>query len=149
MPASSNASKSKEMTEQGLEKLKELEREMRKLRNETEEVHGQLRDLLWNEDESNQQLDNGNACPNNKKDEAIRALSEWAKEDKENRSVLVLADDESDTSLDCNGNGANMANMLAKAMINNRLLYIVCATAMLMCKELETKDNGKAKSKNN
>lgn len=46
------------MTPQGLEKLKELEREMRKLRNETEEVHGQLRDLLWNEEENNQQLDN-------------------------------------------------------------------------------------------
>ena len=86
---------------------------------------------------------------NNKRDELVDELVRWAKEDKENRSVLVLADDESDTNLACNGNGANIANILAKAMINNRLLYIVCATAMLMCKELETKDNDKATSKNN
>lgn len=86
---------------------------------------------------------------NNKRDELVDELVRWAEEDKENRSVLIIADDESDTSLDCNGNGANMANMLAKAMINNKQLYIVCATAMLMCKELETKDNDKAKSKNN
>lgn len=46
------------MTEQRLEKLKELERAVRKLRNETEEVHGQIRDLLWSEEENNQQLEN-------------------------------------------------------------------------------------------
>lgn len=86
---------------------------------------------------------------NNKRDELVDELVRWAEEDKENRSVLIIADDESDTSLACNGNGANIANILAKAMINNRLLYIVCATAMLMCKELETKDNDKAKAKNN
>lgn len=86
---------------------------------------------------------------NNKRDELVDELVRWAKEDKENRSVLVLADDESDTNLACNGKGANIANILAKAMINNRLLYIVCATAMLIYKELETKDNDKAKSKNN
>lgn len=86
---------------------------------------------------------------NNKQDELVDELVRWAKEDKENRSVLVLADDGSDTSLACNGKGANIANILAKAMIDNRLLYIVCATAMLMCKELETKDNDKATSKNN
>lgn len=45
------------MTKQGLEKLKELEREMRKLRNDAEDVHGQIRDLLWTEEEDNQQLD--------------------------------------------------------------------------------------------
>lgn len=45
------------MTKQGLEKLKELEREMRKLRNETEDIHGQIRDLLWSEEEDRQRQD--------------------------------------------------------------------------------------------
>lgn len=35
-----------------LKELRELEREVRKLRNETEEIHGQIRDLLWNEEEN-------------------------------------------------------------------------------------------------
>ena len=78
---------------------------------------------------------------NNKQDELVDELVRWAKEDKENRSVLVLADDESDTSLACNGYGANIANILAKAMINNRLLYIVCATAMLIYKANNENDD--------
>lgn len=40
------------MTPQGLAKLKKLEREMRKLRNETEDIHGQIRGLLWSEEEA-------------------------------------------------------------------------------------------------
>lgn len=45
------------MRKQGLNELRELERAVRKLRNETEEIHGQIRDLLWNEEENEQ--DNG------------------------------------------------------------------------------------------
>lgn len=45
----------KTMTKQGLNELKELERAVRKLRNETEEIHGQIRDLLWDEEENNKQ----------------------------------------------------------------------------------------------
>ena len=78
---------------------------------------------------------------NNKLDELVDELVRWAKEDKENRSVLVLADDGSDTSLACNGKGANIANILAKAMIDNRLLYIVCATAMLIYKANNENDD--------
>lgn len=118
------------MTEQGLEKLKELEREMRKLRNETDEVHGQLRDLLWNEDESNQQLDNGNVCPNNKKDEAIRALSEWADEDKDNRSVVVIADDERGTHVYYGGSEDNQVAALQVSISNNKHVKNLCAKAL-------------------
>lgn len=35
--------------------IKKLEREMRKLRNGTEDIHGQIRDLPWSEEEDNQQ----------------------------------------------------------------------------------------------
>lgn len=49
------------MTNQRLERLEKLERAVRKLRNETEEIHGQIRDLLWDEEENNKQLnDRGN-----------------------------------------------------------------------------------------
>ena len=44
------------MTEQGLNKLRELERAVRKFRNDAEDIHGQIRDLLWNEGEDNEQL---------------------------------------------------------------------------------------------
>lgn len=130
------------MTEQGLEKLKELEREMRKLRNETEEVHGQLRDLLWNEDESNQQLDNGNVCPNNKKDEAIRALSEWADEDKDNRSVVVIADYERGTHVCYSGIGNNLAKAIATATLLDDTLCAVCTKAMRIHRNNKEQDNG-------
>lgn len=43
------------MTRDGLNTLKKIEREMRKLRNETEDIHGQIRDLLWSEEEDRQQ----------------------------------------------------------------------------------------------
>lgn len=43
------------MTKKSLERLKKLEREMRKFRNDAEDIHGQIRDLLWSEEEDNQQ----------------------------------------------------------------------------------------------
>ena len=43
------------MTKQRLEELRKLEREMRKLQNDAEDIHGQIRDLLWSEEENSQQ----------------------------------------------------------------------------------------------
>lgn len=80
---------------------------------------------------------------NNKRDELVDALIRWAEEDKENRSVLVLADDESSTRSACNGTGVNIANALVNAMLNDRRLYSVYATAMLIYKE-DSKDNDEA-----
>lgn len=42
------------MTDQRLKTLRELERAIRKLRNEIEEIHGQVRDLTWDEEENEQ-----------------------------------------------------------------------------------------------
>lgn len=67
---------------------------------------------------------------NNKRDELTEALVRWAEEDKENRSVLVLAEDESSTRLVCNGMDVNLANALANAMLNDKVLRTVCASAM-------------------
>lgn len=69
---------------------------------------------------------------NNKQDELSEALLRWAEEDEENRSVLVLADDESGTRLVYNGSGANLANALANAMLQDKGLRAVCAVAMLI-----------------
>lgn len=78
---------------------------------------------------------------NNTQDELVDELVRWAKEDKENRSVLVLADDESSTRSACNGMGVNIANALANAMLQDRMLYIVCATAMLIYKANNENDD--------
>lgn len=78
---------------------------------------------------------------NNKKDELAEALIKWAEENDENRSVLVLADDESDTRMGCIGGGANLAKSLANAMLQDRKLYIVCATAMLIYKANNENDD--------
>lgn len=69
---------------------------------------------------------------NNKQDKLSEALLRWAEEDEENRSVLVLADDESGTRLVYNGGGINLANVLANAMLQDEVLCTVCATAMLI-----------------
>lgn len=86
---------------------------------------------------------------NNKQDELAEALLRWAEEDVENRSVLVLADDESGTRLVYNGTGVNIANVLANAMLNDRKLYSVCASAMLIYRNNKENDDDKAKIDNN
>lgn len=84
----------------------------------------------------------------NKRDELVDALIRWAEEDKENRSVLVLADDERSTRSACNGTGVNIANVLANAMLNDRRLYSLYATAMLIYKENKANDDDEAETNN-
>lgn len=85
---------------------------------------------------------------NNKKDELAEALFRWAEEDKENRSVLVLADDESDTHLGCMGGGANLAKALANAMLQEEKLRSVCDCAMLLCRNNKENDHDKEQTNN-
>lgn len=86
---------------------------------------------------------------NNKKDELTEALFRWAEEDNENRSVLVLADDESDTCLGCKGVGANLAKALANAMLQEKELRDVCAYAMLLYTHDKENDHDKEQTNNN
>lgn len=69
---------------------------------------------------------------NNKQNEAIRALSEWAEEDKENRSMIVITDDERSTHVCYNGIGNNLANAIANATLQDDKLCAVCNKAMLL-----------------
>lgn len=78
---------------------------------------------------------------NNKQDELAEALLSWAEEDEENRSLLVLADDKRGTRLVYNGGGINLANALANAMLQDKGLRAVCATAMLIYKANKENDD--------
>lgn len=81
---------------------------------------------------------------NSKQDELAEALLMWAEEDEDNRSVLVLADDESGTRLVYNGGGINLANVLANAMLQDKGLCAVCASAMLIYRNNKANDDDKA-----
>lgn len=78
---------------------------------------------------------------NNKQDKLSEALLRWAEEDEESRSVLVLADDESGTRLVYNGGGINLANVLANAMLQDKVLRAVCASAMLIYRNNKENDD--------
>lgn len=100
------------MTPQGLNELRKLERAVRKLRNETEEIHGQIRDLLWDEEENNQQLDGDKAMTIA---EIIKKLEEW-KDDNESRSFLLVAEDEDGIKESVKGSCINLGAALASVM---------------------------------
>lgn len=74
---------------------------------------------------------------NNKRDELVDELVRWAKEDKENRSVLVLADDESSTRSACNGTNRNLLTGLAIFMREDEHIRQVFADAMLLLEDYE------------
>lgn len=78
---------------------------------------------------------------NNKQNEAIRALSEWAEEDKENRSMIVITDDERSTCVCCRGIGDNLAKSIATATLQDDTLCAVCTKAMRMNRNNKDQDN--------
>ena len=65
-----------------------------------------------------------------KQGELAEALLEWAKEDEENRSVLVLAGDEESVRKTYHGSRGNLVESLAEAMIADKELRSVCASAL-------------------
>ena len=69
---------------------------------------------------------------NNEQDEAVSTLLEWAKEDEENRSVMLIACDEENVRKTYNGRGGNLVESLAQAMRTDEELYFLFATAMLL-----------------
>ena len=69
---------------------------------------------------------------NNKQDELAEALLEWAKEEEDNRSVILIASDEESVRKTYNGRGDNLVESLVQAMRTDEDLYSVFATAMLI-----------------
>lgn len=78
---------------------------------------------------------------NNKQNEAIRALSEWAEEDKENRSMIVITDDERSTHVCYNGLGNNLAKAIANATLQDDKLCAVCNKAVRIHRNNKGQDN--------
>ena len=75
------------------------------------------------------------------KNELIDALSEWAEEDKENRSMIVIAGDERGTHVCYNGIGNNLAKAIANATLQDDTLCAVCNKAMRIHRNNKDQDN--------
>lgn len=76
---------------------------------------------------------------NNKQDEQAEALLRWAEEDLDNRSVIIIAGDEESVLKTYYGSGGNLVESLAEAMIADKELRSVCASALFKC-ETELRD---------
>lgn len=68
----------------------------------------------------------------NKQDELASALLRWAKEDEDNRSVMLIASDEENIRKTYFGRGSNLVESLVKSMRTDNELYTLFATAMLI-----------------
>ena len=66
----------------------------------------------------------------NKQDELADALLKWADEDEENRSVMLIAGDEESVRKTYHGSRGNLVESLAEAMIADKELRSVCASAL-------------------
>ena len=67
---------------------------------------------------------------NNKQDELAEALLKWAKEDADNRSVMLIVGDEGSVRKTYHGSRGNLVESLAEAMIADKELRSVCASAL-------------------
>lgn len=77
----------------------------------------------------------------NKQDELAEALLEWAAEDEENRSVLLIACDEENVRKTYHGSGENLVLSLANALLEDEELCSLCATAICICRTKKAKDD--------
>ncbi len=86
----------------------------------------------------------------NKQEEAVSTLLEWAEEDEETRSLLIIADYEDNTHLVYTGTDLSLVAALAVAMRKDETIRQVCADAMKLLritkpvKQTNKKDNDKA-----
>lgn len=63
------------------------------------------------------------------KNELIDGLLDWAAEDEDNLSVMIIAGDEEGVHVAYNGAGNNLVYFLSEAMRNNAYLREVCVKA--------------------
>lgn len=67
---------------------------------------------------------------NNNQDELAEALLRWTEEDEDNRSVMLIAGDEESVRKTYYGSRGNLVESLAEAMIADKELRSVCASAL-------------------
>lgn len=77
---------------------------------------------------------------NNKQDELADALFEWAEEDADNRSVIIIAGDEESVRKTYHGSSDNLVLALANAMLKDEVLLSLCATAIHICRTNKAND---------
>lgn len=85
---------------------------------------------------------------NNKQDELAEALLEWAKEDADNRSVMLIAGDEENIRKTYFGSGSDLVESLVRAMLDDEELYTLFATAMLLYRNNKENDDDEAETNN-
>ena len=66
----------------------------------------------------------------NKQDELAEALLRWAEEDVDSRCLLIIAGDEESVRKTYHGSRGNLVESLAEAMIADKELRSVCASAL-------------------
>lgn len=69
---------------------------------------------------------------NNKQDELSKALLKWAEEDEDNRSVMLIAGDEESVCNAYQGSKHNLVESLTNALLKDKELRSVCASAFFM-----------------
>lgn len=74
-------------------------------------------------------------------EELAEALLEWAKEDEENRSVMLIAGDEKNVRNAYRGSRNNLVVSLANAMLKDKALRSMCAKALSICEKYKEEDN--------
>lgn len=80
---------------------------------------------------------------NSTQEEAVSTLLEWAKEDENSRGLLIIADDEENIRKTYHGRGSNLVESLVVAMRDDKELYTLFATAMLIYKANKEDENDK------
>ena len=74
---------------------------------------------------------------NNTQEEAVSTLLEWAKEDEDNRSLLIIAEEEDRHRSAYNGTELTLVTSLVVAMHKDDILRQVCAKAMMLLEKYE------------
>lgn len=69
---------------------------------------------------------------NNKLDELTEALIKWAEEDEANRSVMLIVGDEINVRNVYQGSKRNLVESLTNALLKDKELRSVCASAFFM-----------------
>ncbi len=85
---------------------------------------------------------------NNKQNELAEALLRWSEEDEDNRSVMLIAGDEEGIRKTYHGSRGHLVESLAEAMIADKELRSICASALFKYETDKAKYNEKAKTNN-
>lgn len=76
----------------------------------------------------------------NKQDELAEALLEWAEEDEDNRSVMLIAGDEESVRNAYRGSRHNLVVSLVNVLLKDKELRSMCARALVLYEKNKEND---------